>query len=137
LLVAAALAYASAPAAAPLAAVLVGQGVPSIAAVALLLFAPLARALVVAAPARARARSLMAALGAALLAVGILWDRCGDASLSALLPGPAHWTLLLGLSAGLAQDLWQNGLWGRLQTSLPGADGACDTEHVHAWPGRT
>jgi hypothetical protein len=136
-LVAAALAYASAPAAAPLAAVLVSQGVPGVAAGAVLLFAPLARALGAAPPHRARAQSLVAALGAAALALGILWDRCGDASLSALLPGPARWTLLLALSACLAQDLWQNGVRGWLQASLPGAEAACDAQHVHAWPGRT
>lgn len=134
-LIAAGLAYASAPAAAPLAAVLVSQGIPSVVAVALLLFAPLARALGVAPPHRARAQSLAAAFGAAALAVGILWDRCSGASLSALLPAPAQWTLLLALSACLAQDLWQNGVRGWLQASLPAPD-ACD-EHVHAWPGRT
>jgi hypothetical protein len=135
-LVAAALAYACAPAAAPLAAVLVSLGVPGVAAVALLLLAPLARALVAAAPSpRTRSQSLVVALGGAALALGVLWDRSGTASLSGLLPVPAHWTLLLGLCACLAQDLWQNGVRGALQASLPGADGACDSEHVHAWPG--
>jgi len=136
-LVAAALAYACAPAAAPLAAVLVGKGVPSVAAVALLLFVPVARALAAAAPARARAQSLGAALGAAGLALGVLWDRCADASPSVLPPGPAHWTLLLALCACLALDLWQNGVRGWLQASVHGADGACDAGHVHGWPGRT
>jgi hypothetical protein len=134
-LVAAALAYASAPAAAPLAAVLVNQGVPGVAAGALLLFAPLARALASAPSGRARTQSLVAALGAAALAAGMLWDRCGDASLSALLPWPAHWTLLLGLCACLARDLWRNGVRGWLRTSSPGAEGACASEHVHSWPG--
>lgn len=136
-LVAAALAYACSPAAAPLAAVLVGQGVPNGAAVALLLLAPLARALPSAAPGRARERAIVAALGAAVLGIAMLWDRRSNASVSALLPSTAHWTLLIGLSACLAHDLWRNGVRGWLQASLPGAEAAREAGHVHAWPDHT
>ena len=136
-LVAAALAYACAPAAAPLAAVLVGQGVPGSAAAALLLFASLARGLSATPPGRARAQAVAGALGAAALALGLLWDRCSSTGLSTLLPAPAQWTLLLGLAACLAQDLWQNGVRGALQASVPGAEGTRETGHVHAWPGPT
>ncbi|HEU4580147.1 MAG TPA: hypothetical protein VFS67_17940 [Polyangiaceae bacterium] len=134
-LVAAALAYACAPAAAPLAAVLVAQGVPGAAAAGLLLLAPLARTLAVPASPRGRAPALVSALGAATLAIAVLWDRCGSTAWSALLPDPAQWVLLLGLAACVALDLWRNGVRDWPHASAPGAAGAGGGEHVHAWPG--
>jgi len=140
----AALAYAHAPAAAPLAVALVSQGLPFGAALSALLLGPLGKLLSARSASTAtpsRARHTVGALGGAALALAMFWAQSRGASELQPLPvaGQLRWVPLGALLALLARGIWQNGVRGWLQASLTAPDPARSEAagHVHAWPGHT